>query len=246
MKNRTILLGASIAAGLLFAIIGSNSVINAAEDYATSTDQGQGNMAMGEDAERPSWVVKLNKKFMDYKDGVFKVRTGAGGHIAPVTAFFPSHAEIKVGETVAFYNPTHVSEPHTVTFIMDDSTYADFAAPFVIEGNATFTPAVPNSNAEAIVMPGEGGKNVIVAINNRSLSPLVIDSSGNATYLQPNANYTMTGTEKHVNSGWLWPKGLAPPGFPPIDSFNVKFSEAGTYNYICVVHPWMAGDVVVK
>ncbi len=246
MKNRNVLLGVSLAAGLVLAIIGSNSVINAAENSETATAQGLGNMAMGEDSERPSMVVKLNKKFMDYKDGVFKVRTGDGGHIAPVTAFFPSHAEIKVGETVSFYNPTRVSEPHTVTFIMDNNTFADFAAPFVIEGNATFTPAVPNSNSEAIVMPGQEGKNVIVAINNRSLSPLVIDSSGNPTYLPPNASYTMTGTEKHVNSGWLWPKGLAPPGFPPIDSFDVKFSKAGTYNYLCVVHPWMTGDVVVR
>jgi plastocyanin len=44
----------------------------------------------------------------------------------------------------------------------------------------------------------------------------------------------------------MWPKGMAPPGFPPIDSFNVTFSEEGTYYYICTVHPWMTGDVVVK
>ena len=248
MTKRIVLLGAAVAAGLLVAIIGSLSVTNATVQNETSIaqTQGQGNMTMGEETEKPSFVYRLNKKFMDYNDGVFKVRTGAGGHIAPMTLFFPSHAEIKVGETVTFYNPTHVSEPHTVTFLMDNNTFADFAAPFVIEGNTTFTPAVPNYNAEAIVMPGQEGKNIIVAVNNRSLSPAVIDATGDVTYLPPNANYTMTGSEKYVNSGWIWPKGLAPPGFPPIDSFNVTFSEEGTYNYICVVHPWMAGDVVVK
>jgi plastocyanin len=247
MKNRIVMLGAAVAAGLLFAIVGSLSATNAQQnDTSTDQSQGQGTMKMGEDAEKPSFIYRLNKKFMDYQDGVFKVRAGAGGHIAPMTLFFPSHGEIKVGETVVFYNPTHVSEPHTVTFIMDNSTFADFAAPFVIEGNTTFVPAVPNSNAEAIVMPGQGGSNVIVAVNNRSLSPAIIDSTGNATYLPPNANYTMTGSEKYVNSGWIWPKGLAPPGFPPTNSFSVTFSEEGTYNYICVVHPWMAGDIVVK
>ncbi len=243
MTNRTILLGAAIAAGLLFAIIGSLSVSNAAKNDETSTAQSTG---LGEDDQRPSFVYKLNKKYMDYKDGVFKVRAGGGGYVAPMTLFFPSHAEIKVGETVEFYNPTTVSEPHTVTFIMDNSTFADFAGPFVIEGNATFVPAIPNANAEAIVMPAGGGKNIIVAANNRSLSPTVIDSEGNATYLEPNASYTMTGTEKYVNSGWMWPKGMAPPGFPPIDSFSVTFSEEGTYYYICAVHPWMTGDVIVK
>jgi plastocyanin len=56
----------------------------------------------------------------------------------------------------------------------------------------------------------------------------------------------MTGTEKYVNSGWMWPKGASPPGLAPIDSFNVTFNKAGTYHYICVVHPWMTGDIVVK
>lgn len=248
MTKLIVVLGVAVAVGLLSAIIGSLSVTNATLQNETSTaqSQGQGNKTMGEDAEKPSFIYRLNKKFMDYKDGVFKVRTGAGGYVAPMTLFFPNHAEIKVGETVVFYNPTRVSEPHTVTFIMDNNTFADFAAPFVVEGNTTFAPAVPNSNAEAIVMPGPGGNNVIVAINNRSLSPTVIDSTGDATYLPPNANYTITGSEKYVNSGWIWPEGLTPPGFPPIDSFSVTFSQEGTYNYICVVHPWMTGDVVVK
>ncbi|HKZ62097.1 MAG TPA: hypothetical protein VJZ68_06765 [Nitrososphaera sp.] len=237
---------------MLFAIIGSVSVANSTAQSSSggiphdNQPQGQGNVTSGEESEKPSFVYTLNRKFMDYKDGVFKVRAGAGGHVAPMTLFFPSHAEIKVGETVVFYNPTHVSEPHTATFIMDKNAFADFAAPFVIEGNTTLTPAVPNSNADPIVMPGEGGKNVIVAVNNRSLSPVVIDSAGNATYLPPNGNYTMTGTEKYVNSGWIWPARLTPPGLPSIDSFSVTFNEEGTYNYICLVHPWMAGDVVVK
>jgi hypothetical protein len=118
--------------------------------------------------------------------------------------------------------------------------------PFIVDNKTAITSAQPGANAEPVVMPGPDGKTVIVGVNARSLAPTVIDASGNVTTLPPNANYTFTGTEKHVNSGWMWPSGLAPPGFPPIDSFSVTFTKPGDYNYICVVHPWMAGDIVVK
>lgn len=245
MRNRIVLLGVVIAAGLLFAVIGSLSMSNIAAQPSGDMQQGQG-QGGNEDSERPSVQYQLNRKYHDYKDGIFKVRVGAGSHVAPLTLFFPNHAEIKVGETVAFYNPTRVSEPHTVTFVMDNSTYADFAAPFTVENHTNFSPAVPNSNAEPIVMPGPDGKDIIVGLNNRSFTPTVIDSTGKVTYLSPNGNYTITGTEKYLNSGWIWPKGQSPPGLPPIDSFSVTFSQEGTYTYICVVHPWMSGDVVVK
>lgn len=245
MTNRLLIYGVILAAGLLIATVGSMSISNIAAQ--PGGDKGQGSMkGVGDADERPSVQYLLNRKYHDYEDGVFRVRAGAGSHVAPMTLFFPNHAEIKVGETVVFYNPTRVSEPHTVTFFMDNSTFADFAAPFIIENQTGFSTAVPNSNAEPIVVPGPEGKSVIVALNNRSFSPTVIDSSGNVTYLPPNANYTMAGTEKYVNSGWIWPKGLSPPGLAPIDSFSVSFSEEGTYNYMCVVHPWMTGEVVVK
>jgi hypothetical protein len=42
--------------------------------------------------------------------------------------------------------------------------------------------------------------------------PTVLDSSGkNVTYLPPNSNYAMDGTESYVNSGWLWPEGKTLP-----------------------------------
>jgi hypothetical protein len=42
-------------------------------------------------------------------------------------------------------------------------------------------------------------------------NPTVIDSVGkNVTYLSPNANYTMDGTEGYINSEWLWSQGQVP------------------------------------
>jgi plastocyanin len=56
----------------------------------------------------------------------------------------------------------------------------------------------------------------------------------------------MTGNELYVNSGVLWPQGQIPPGAPPITTFSVTFEKAGTYDYLCLFHPWMTGQVVVQ
>jgi plastocyanin len=243
MNNHLIfLLGAAVAVGLLFAIIGTlASPINAQSGMNQNGNNGTGN------GQSPSFLYKLDNKYHKYQNGVFTVRAGGGGAIAPTTQFFPRVAEIKVGETVNWISPTSVSEPHTVTFVSDDAMYADFAAPFVVSGsNVTLMSVDPNVNAEPLTMPGPNGTTVVVAINSRSLNPLVINASGNVTALQPNGSYNMDGTEKYVNSGWMWPQGQEPPGFPPINTFSIKFTKAGTYTYICEVHPWMAGQVVVK
>ncbi len=261
MINRNFMLATIIATGIVIAAA-SLAVTNIAAQPGGDIQQAQGQekresnstsmMMMQErngnqNDDRPSVQYQLNKKYHDYKDGVATVRMGAGGHVAPLTVFFPNHVEIKVGEKVAFSNPTRVGEPHTVTFVFDNSTLTDFAAPFVVDNKTSVTPAVPNANAEPVVMPGQvNGTKVIVAMNNRSLMPTVIDSSGKVTYLPLNGNYTITGTEKYVNSGFIWPKGMSPPGFPPVNSFQVTFGKAGTYNYYCQLHPWMSGDVVVK
>ncbi|HYZ49313.1 MAG TPA: plastocyanin/azurin family copper-binding protein, partial [Nitrososphaeraceae archaeon] len=62
----------------------------------------------------------------------------------------------------------------------------------------------------------------------------------------PNSAYTMNGTEKYINSGWLLPKGQE-QAFPGSgNTFTVTFQKAGTFNYACTLHPWMHGVVVVR
>lgn len=36
------------------------------------------------------------------------------------------------------------------------------------------------------------------------------------------------------------------PPSPPISKFTVTFQAPGTYSYLCNVHPWMTGGVLVK
>ncbi len=39
---------------------------------------------------------------------------------------------------------------------------------------------------------------------------------------------------------------LAGPGAPPNDKFSLTFEQPGTYDFICQIHPWMTGQVVVE
>jgi hypothetical protein len=64
--------------------------------------------------------------------------------------------------------------------------------------------------------------------------------------LPPDSTYAMDGSEKYLNCGLIWPHGLTPEGVPPVESFTVKFEQAGEYDYIFILHLWMAGTIVVS
>jgi plastocyanin len=174
-----------------------------------------------------------------------KVQAGVGNGTIAIQVFSPQKVDIKSGENVTWYNPTPVPEPHTVTFVLDNKSMAHVVEPFAVPTPTTigFAPLVPNSNSEPAMTPDNKG---IIGLNKRVYNPVVIDSQSNANYMTQNANYTFTGTEKYVNSGWLLPKGQEQifPGSG--NTFTVTFDKAGTYNYICAIHPYMTGSVVVK
>ena len=174
------------------------------------------------------------------------VMVNVGGNGSSWSSFTPQSVEIKAGESVTWRNPMAVSEPHTVTFLKDQSFYPPPAVPVPLTFNSTDLKADPDANIDPLIIDQNGTKSVIVD-NARHYNPVSVDSSGhNATYLPLNANYTLTGTEKYVSSGWMWPEGLAPQGAPPIKTFSVTFENAGKYDYLCVIHPWMTGIVTVN
>ena len=85
--------------------------------------------------------------------------------------------------------------------------------------------------------------NGFLASNQRVFDPAIIDSNDVTKIYPPNASLTITGTEKYVNSGWMFPNGPLPGSS---STFSVTFQKAGTYNYQCLLHPWMVGKVVVS
>jgi plastocyanin len=173
------------------------------------------------------------------------VHAGGGNSTAPLTAFIPQQIEVSVGQSVTWDNPSTVAEPHTATFILDNKTATNIVSPFGVPNFTQFTAIPPSSNNEPLKVPGQN--NVVIAVNARSFVPTVIDSQGNVKHFAPpNAAYTMDGTGKYVNSGWLVPKGQEQLYPGSSTSFTVTFQKAGTYHYICQLHPWMTGSVVVK
>jgi plastocyanin len=237
-KKNLALVGAAVAVGFLLTVVGMPSLSS-----AQTQEQGQG-QEQQQQAESATAAAQNGTTTT-----TTTVDAGGGGPESVVTWFIPQNVTINAGETVVWINPTVVSEPHTVTFIRQEGYFANFESPYLIANGTELTSANPEEkNTEPLIIPGQNGtaSNIVVAANARSTNPVVIDAQNNVTYLPLNANYTMTGDELYVNSGWMWPAGQAPPGAPPIKSFSIMFANAGTYDYICLVHPWMTGQVVVQ
>lgn len=185
------------------------------------------------------------KYYYDSETGMYKVKAGGGGGRIIVMNYYPQNLEIKVGDSVKFYNPTTVLEPHTVTFIQDNKFVPSFEGVYSVTDPNSIQ-ALPNDlNSEPLIIPLDEQTNGIVAINARGFFPYTIDSSGVATNLGPNAVYTMDGSEKYVNSGWLIPKAYVDEVPGSSESFTVTFEKSGTFPYICILHPWMAGQIQV-
>lgn len=177
---------------------------------------------------------------------VIKIQAGGGNKTAPYTAYTPSLVNVKVGQSIVFYNPTLVAEPHTVTFVFDNSSKAELNAMFSVKNSSDFIPVPPTSNSQPVIIPSKASKDTvnIMGTNARASNAVVIDSTGNVIQLGNNPVYTIKGNEKYVNSGLLFPKGMGPPN--GTTSFTVSFDKAGTYNYYCLLHNWQKGTIVVK
>ncbi len=228
--------GAAVTGVLLLSIAGMPSL-------SSAQPQGQ-----GLEQQQREQLQLLLRDFPAQND-TRTVAAGGGGPVSVVTWFVPQNVSINAGETITWINPSIVAEPHTVSFIREEGYFAALESPYLIANGTELTPANPDErNTEPFIIPGQNDTttNTIIIANNRSASPVVIDAQNNVTYLPLNANYTMTGDELYVNSGWIWPEGQIPPGTPPITSFSVKFENAGTYDYTCLLHPWMTGQVIVQ
>jgi plastocyanin len=155
-----------------------------------------------------SSILMLNVKAVDATNNatIHRVQAGGGNSTAPLTVFVPENIQVKAGESVTWDNPPTVGEPYTVTFVLDNKTMTNIVSPFAVPNSTQFAAIHPSSNNEPLKVPGQN--NVVIAVNARSFIPTVIDSQGSVRHFAPpNAAYTMDGTEKYVNSGWLLPKG---------------------------------------
>jgi plastocyanin len=207
-------------------------------------------------------IMNISAAVYAQEEEVKEVQAGIGVGNAALILFSPQQVQIKAGQSITWYNPTPVPEPHTVTFVLNNnnnkSYAADLIAPFTTSSSTTnstqIMPLIPNSNSEPLMTPDN---NAIIAVNKRAYNPAVVTEDStttggagggekNVTYMKQNANYSMSGTEDYVNSGWLMPKGQENlyPGSG--NTFTMTFQKAGTYDYLCIIHPYMTGRVIVK
>jgi len=173
----------------------------------------------------------------DPNNSTVRVMAGGGNATVQYTAFFPTEVSVGVGQTVSWYNPSEVPEPHTVTFFKDQSQWGNITSSFVVASNSTSVSEIQGQIA---------GPQKLLQYFSGALEPKVVNTNGTVERLAANATYTMTGSENYINSGWLWPEGQALEGLMNINNFSVKFETPGTYDYLCLLHPWMVGKVIVK
>jgi plastocyanin len=178
---------------------------------------------------------------------IIRILVGGGNNTYPFYGYDPQQVEIKAGSTVIWSVPSQAPlEPHTVSFVFSNKTFAGPDAPFAVPSSTRFIPLPHDANSKPNIIPGNNGTSTVIVSNAMSYDPSSIDSTGNAKTFAPNNNLTILGNEQYVNSGWLLPKA-AEQIFPgSSNTFIATFQKAGTYSYTCSLHPWMVGKVVVK
>jgi plastocyanin len=107
--------------------------------------------------------------------------------------------------------------------------------------------ACGGSSGGAMAMPAGGGPapasgapahTDLVQITNFAFAPAVITVVAGATV-------TWTNEDTTQHDVFAPPVGLRSPVLNQNDSYTHSFSSPGTYRYICSIHPFMQGTVVV-
>ncbi len=182
-----------------------------------------------------------------------QVKVGGGNVTFPFFGYTPQKIQIKVGDSVTWTGTSMNEEPHTVTFVNDKALNTAPDVSFMVSNSSQFIPVPPNANSQPTIIPSTDDKDknktnhvVIVGANERANLANVIDKKGNVTMLNPTKPVVMDGTEKFVNSGIIVAKKYVDIYPGSTDSFTVTFNKAGVYDYICIYHSTMGGQVVVK
>jgi plastocyanin len=130
-------------------------------------------------------------------------------------SFFPSTLHVAVGATVTFSETSDV-EVHTFSF-----------------GPSAYLSNISNNSITPI--PAAGGPPTLEFNPQIAYSTDIAGSSGIPQY---------TGTN-HGNG--FFSTGILDgiQGSTQASSFQVKFTKAGTYNFQCLIHPFMKGQIVV-
>ncbi len=172
---------------------------------------------------------------------MYNADAGGGNATIPLNVYHPDEIMTNQSANIKWQNPTlGIQYPHTVTFIRADTNLTIPKISFNLSNYSSLIDSkYQNDKATAVDV-------------NAEILPTVISANGSITNLDPYGNlggdgarYNFTGTEKYVNSGFIWPEGHVPKGFANITSFTVQFEKQGVYHFQCLIHPEMSGNVTV-
>jgi plastocyanin len=146
---------------------------------------------------------------------------GDGRETLTVNSYFPAVLTVRVGDTVNW--KINTDEPHTVSF--SDGTVPQGADPatFIID---TRIGAGPDDVLPGPFIPVPGGGPTDLALH-----PL-----GNFPTRPPGGPVETWNGTGFASSGVFFEQQAAPPDTPPNDTFQLTFTEPGTYRYICLIH----------
>ena len=147
------------------------------------------------------------------------VLIGAGERTAAINAFFPQRLNIRAGDTVTWKMNTE-GDPHSVIFT--DQPPEDDVIP------------VPREGGRGDLLYGGGpGPSML---NPKVLYPTREDGTRAEVWLGSG----------YVTSGIMFPKLQQPPDIPLIDTFSLNFDRPGVYPYVCGMHDFHKGVIVVE
>ncbi len=117
-------------------------------------------------------------------------------------------------------------------------------ATFSISTVGNNIPPSSNNEIDMVLGAGASASATCVAANNCfSPDPLYVSPGTTVTWTNTDTvSHTVTsGKVSDNNAGSLFDSGLVKPG----KTFQFTFANTGTYDYVCTVHPWMVGQVIV-
>jgi plastocyanin len=110
----------------------------------------------------------------------------------------------------------------------------------------TIAPHAFAATAQVVMSPGAGSSasaDCIAAKN--CFDPSVVNIAPGDTVTWTNndkvGHTTTSGQPTDNTTGTVWDSSLVKAG----GTYSFTFQNAGTYNYFCMVHPWMTGEVIV-
>lgn len=164
-----------------------------------------------------STIVELKKNNRRPDAAGNVVEAGRDTNKTSLLAFFPAKKTVPAGTTVEFRMSSHTNEIHTVTFGSD--------AVFAKGGYAE-----KQENALLSPLPGTGTN-----------GPPELGFPGPIVFPSDQGPLSFDGTQHggFESSGLIGEK-------PQPTSAKFTFPKAGTYNFMCMIHPEMKGQIVVQ